>query len=272
MSKPHSGTATSAVGPDAAAIPAASLILFRDGDDPGSSPEHLMIKRSAAMAFAPGALVFPGGRIEPDDFAIARQPGLVRNASGDTARDAAAVAAVRESLEETGISIGIDPPPSPALLRDWRRGLKAGLPFGPMLETYEAIVDLAELLLFARWLPKLSETRRFDTYFFLARIGREQVVEVDVEEAASHHWFTAAEAIAAADRGEHRLVFPTQRNLERLTDHAGFDAARRHIDETPVQIITPEIRHIEGEDWLCIPADAGYPIYNFRMADLLRKL
>ena len=45
-------------------IPAATLVLMRPGP---RAPELLMIERTAAMAFAPGALVFPGGRVDPDD-------------------------------------------------------------------------------------------------------------------------------------------------------------------------------------------------------------
>ncbi len=118
----------------------------------------------------------------------------------------------------------------------------------------------------------LTEKRRFDTRFFVARVDGHQEVEVDMAEASSHHWFTATEAIDAALRNEHRLVFPTERNLERLATFAHFEAAKRHLADIPIQVITPAIRQIEGEDWLCIPGDAGYPQFEFRMADLLKRL
>jgi 8-oxo-dGTP pyrophosphatase MutT (NUDIX family) len=43
-------------------IPAATLVIFRDA---AGAPELLMVERAKAMAFAGGALVFPGGRIDP---------------------------------------------------------------------------------------------------------------------------------------------------------------------------------------------------------------
>ena len=46
-------------------IPAATLVLMRPA--PSGPPELLMIERTGNMAFAAGALVFPGGRIDADD-------------------------------------------------------------------------------------------------------------------------------------------------------------------------------------------------------------
>jgi hypothetical protein len=52
------------------AIPAATLILMR-ASDRGGPPEILMLERAETMAFAAGALVFPGGRIDPEDHSMA---------------------------------------------------------------------------------------------------------------------------------------------------------------------------------------------------------
>lgn len=53
------------------------------------------------MAFAAGAVVFPGSRVDPDDYLVARQAGLV----ADEADGAGRVAALRETLE-TGLAVG----------------------------------------------------------------------------------------------------------------------------------------------------------------------
>ncbi|HVM23453.1 MAG TPA: NUDIX domain-containing protein, partial [Sphingomicrobium sp.] len=82
------------------AIPAATLIVVRD--KPGEAPELLMVERAAGMAFAAGALVFPGGRIDEADRRLAARLGV----------DPAAVAAIRETLEETAVPVGISPHPS----------------------------------------------------------------------------------------------------------------------------------------------------------------
>ena len=54
----------------APAIPAATLIVMRDRV--GAAPELLMVERAAKLAFAGGAMVFPGGRIDVGDEVAAR--------------------------------------------------------------------------------------------------------------------------------------------------------------------------------------------------------
>jgi 8-oxo-dGTP pyrophosphatase MutT (NUDIX family) len=73
-------------------IPAATLVLIRDRA--GQRPELLMVERAKAMAFAGGAMVFPGGRIDPGDHALA---ALV-----DAGEDGAArIAAIRRLPEHS---------------------------------------------------------------------------------------------------------------------------------------------------------------------------
>jgi 8-oxo-dGTP pyrophosphatase MutT (NUDIX family) len=89
---------------------AASLIVWRIGP---SGPEVLMGKRHAKHRFMPDVMVFPGGRVDPDDH---RQPAirdmlpatrtmLEHRATPGRAR-AIAIAAVRELHEETGLVLG----------------------------------------------------------------------------------------------------------------------------------------------------------------------
>src|SRR4051794_40672903 len=82
------------------AIPAATLIVVRDRPD--GAPELLMVERSDKMAFAAGALVFPGGRIDEADVRLAGELGL---------SDGAAVAAIRETIEETAVPVGLTDAP-----------------------------------------------------------------------------------------------------------------------------------------------------------------
>lgn len=75
------------------AVPAATVILLRDGAD---GVEALMVRRNSSLAFAGGAWVFPGGRVDPGDVDPARPQDEVA-----TARNAAA----REALEEAGLAL-----------------------------------------------------------------------------------------------------------------------------------------------------------------------
>jgi len=70
---------------------AATVILVRDRPD----LEVFVLERSRDLVFAPGATVFPGGAVDPDDIARAAEAGF----------DAFRFAAVRECLEEAGIPL-----------------------------------------------------------------------------------------------------------------------------------------------------------------------
>lgn len=97
---------------------AATLIVYRHS---GGTLEVLMGERSAKHAFMPNRYVFPGGGVDPQDWrapvATPLDPGvaarLQRSASAARAQ-ALALAAVRETFEETGLIVGTPlsgPPP-----------------------------------------------------------------------------------------------------------------------------------------------------------------
>jgi len=244
-------------GPDP--IPAATLVLFRDTEE--GPPELLMVERSAAMAFAAGALVFPGGRVDPGDHRLvdATHP----------ADAAARIAAIRETIEEVGIAIGVVPAPSPQMITGIRTGLAAGADFALLLAEAGLAIDVTALHPLARWLPQLAG-RIYDTRFYLAPVPQGAIAQPDGGESVRVVWTTAAAALAAADAGRHRIIFPTRRNLERLALAASYEAAREEAASRPVATITPWIEQRSGEDWLCIPTDQGYPVTAERAATVLR--
>ena len=234
-------------------IPAATLILMRPGPD--GRPELLVMERSKSMAFAAGALVFPGGRIDPDD-------ALLGQRLGDGADHAAArVAAIRETIEETGIAPAISPQPSPEQVAELRIELERGTPFSSLLDHSDLVLDLGALTPFARWCPTFKEARRFDTLFFIAEAPHGAAAPSASEaEAVRTLWATAADVLAEANSGRARIIFPTRRNLERLARFASIEEARADAERHPVRKIVPWIEERSGAQWLCIPEDAGYPV------------
>jgi len=108
------------------AIPAATVVLLRDAPD---GLETLMLRRNSKLAFAGGAWVFPGGRIDPEDY-----PDGEVSTDDDRVAQAARTAAVREAQEEAGL-----------------------------------VVDPDGLVWFAHWTPGALAARRFATWFFMAR-------------------------------------------------------------------------------------------------------
>ncbi|RMB54089.1 hypothetical protein C8J44_1705 [Sphingomonas sp. PP-CE-3A-406] len=244
-------------------IPAATLIVFREALV--GPPQILMVERAKAMAFAGGALVFPGGRVDPGDHALAR---LLGRPDADTA---ARIAAIRETIEEVGLAIGLSPAPSASTLATLRAALHAGFPFAQVLAEEETRVDVDALEYFARWLPAHAAVRIFDTRFYFSRLpAGAPAPRVDATENVRLFWSTAADVLADADAGRTTIIFPTRRNLERLAQFADVEAAIAQARRHPVRTITPWIETRDGVDHLCIPDDLGYPVTVERLSDAVR--
>lgn len=244
------------------AIPAATLIVVRDCR--GRAPEILMVERAGGMAFAAGAKVFPGGRIDPGDRALGASLGL--GADGG-----AAIAAIRETVEETAIPVALSPLPDAAVSAELQRALVADADFGMLLADHDLSLDTDALTPFARWVPKFHAVRRFDTMFFVARAPdgewRPQVIE---GECARADWLTARAVLDMEEAGEARLIFPTRRTLERLAQHASFEAIRADALAHRVDPITPWAEERDGEKFIAIPADLGFPVTRERLDGLWR--
>jgi 8-oxo-dGTP pyrophosphatase MutT (NUDIX family) len=241
------------------AIPAATLLLVRDVA--GAAPELLMVERAGGMAFAAGALVFPGGRIDAADRELAAEAGV----------DAAVVAAIRETLEETAVPAGLSPLPDPETSRTLQDALVADRPFAALLAEYRLTLDAAKLTPFARWVPKFHAVRRFDTLFFVARCPPGEWQPRVIEgECARAEWLSAAEVLERDRGGEARLIFPTRRTLERLAQHASFDAIRGDALAREIVPVTPWVEERGGERFIRIPDDLGYPVTEERLESVWR--
>jgi 8-oxo-dGTP pyrophosphatase MutT (NUDIX family) len=248
------------------AIPAATLVLFRERAE--GAPELLVVERSAAMKFAGGAIVFPGGRTDADDHVIAINPEWVRSAAPlDSEEAASRVAAIRETLEESGIAFGFVDMPDAAWLTRARAALHARQSFGALLAEAGLVLDLDALIPFARWCPKHREARIFDTRFYIGKVPANTPEPlVDATENVSSFWASAESLITAADEGKVSVIYPTRRNLERLALFADFEAAQAQARAIQVVTISPFLEERDGERHLCIPADRGYPITSESLA------
>ena len=237
------------------AIPAATLIVVRDRK--AAPPELLMVERAGGMAFAAGALVFPGGRIDDADRAHGLEPGLV--------------AALRETIEETAVPVGIDPLPDREIALALQRELLAGEPLAAVLDRHRLRIAPPALTPFARWVPKFHAVRRFDTIFYVAQSpAGEWEPNVIEGECAGACWVSAREVLDRDARGEARLIFPTRRNLERLAQHDSFDAIRADALAHPIEPVTPWVEERGGERFITIPGHLGYPVTQEKLDGLWR--
>lgn len=234
------------------AIPAATAVVFRERA--GSAPQLLMVERAAKMVFAAGAMVFPGGRIDPGDHALAA-------AMGGNDELAARIAAIRETIEEAGLPIGLDAGLGVDRIAAMREALHAGAAFGDALADQGATLDAAQLVPFARWRPAHAHMRIFDTRFYLARLPADAPPPtVDATENVRLVWATAQDVLDACDRGEMAIIFPTRRNLERLAQFGSFADAVADAVRHPVTTVTPWAEERDGRPHLCIPEGIGYPV------------
>ena len=238
-------------------IPAATVVIFRNGPDDGPA-EILMTIRSREMVFAGGMAVFPGGRVDPADFDLGASIG------GPLEPDEAAhqIAVVRETLEETGLVIGLSGDIDADKARAARRYLTQTGELAPVLDHFGWELDLGQLTPFARWFPKNERIPRvYDTRFYLADLGTGAVdIAEDGSENTHLFWTSAQGALDMAERGDIKVIFPTRRNLERLAQFSTFEQAKAQADAIPVRTITPFMGERAGKTWLEIGAEHGYPV------------
>lgn len=254
----------------AAAIPAATVVIFRI-DPEGGAPLLCMVERSANMVFAPGAAVFPGGRVDPGDYELAERmaPELDRD------EGAARIAAIRETLEETGLAIGIvkDGARPPKNENDAARdALNGGALFSELLTRFGWSLDLASFTPWSRWRPPGSlDTRIFDTRFYIADAGDAALQGVaDKTENMSLFWASAQTVLDRADAGALTIIFPTRRNLERLALFGDFASARDHADGVPVRMVLTYVESRADGKYICLPDGHGYPVLDEPMSKARR--
>ncbi len=145
----------------------ATLILI---DRAHAVPKVLLGRRHLRHRFMPGKFVFPGGRIEPTDrqmttFAPLQEryiTRLMRRVRRPSAAKAAgfALAAVRETYEETGLMLGVrSDRPMTTPPGEWEAFAKASI-----------LPDLSAVHFIARAITPPKRPLRFDSRFFAADV------------------------------------------------------------------------------------------------------
>jgi 8-oxo-dGTP pyrophosphatase MutT (NUDIX family) len=260
----------------APAVPrdAATVVVLRTAAD-GAGVETLMLRRTAAMKFAPGAYVFPGGSVDPADYGAEvgwhgpspAEFGARLGASAEVAR-ALVCAAVRETFEESGVLLAGVPgspvpvPAGPAWDAD-RAALAAGTLTLAELLSRRGLVLRADLLMpWARWVTPEGEPRRFDARFFAAALPDGQQAVGHEAEAEHVAWLRPADAIDAARAGEISLLPPTAATLSHLASAVAAGAGLSSILAThrTIEPVCPRLELEDGQAWLVIPDGVGYPL------------
>ena len=261
---------------EAVARPAATIVLLRDGAQgvPGRHLEVFMVVRHHAIDFAAGALVFPGGRVEEDDFALARNAALCPNTDGmNTEAMAFRLAAIRETFEECGVLFArrrgsaalIDGETLRALERTHRAQLAEGvISFADLLTTFDLLPATDLLAHFAHWITPRHQPKRYDTQFFLADAPVEHLAVHDGAEAVDSLWITPRQVLTDTASGRFKLVFATQMNLMKLAQYGTAAEAIEAARAATVVTVLPEATQIDATRRLMrIPIEAGYGAAEF---------
>lgn len=203
-------------------MPAATLLLLRDGPF-----EVLMVRRSRALVFGANHWVFPGGRVDAADEAVAAASATLAGFADGAAR----IAALRELGEEARIRLGSD--------------------------------AAAHLIPLARWIPTQRLARRFDTQFYIAAAPAGCTPVPDGEEAVEARFWSPQDAMAAAHRGELALMPPTYLSLHWLAAAGSLDLALATAAARPAPLITSELFSRDERRYIRVGEDAGLGATEF---------
>ncbi|EJW20496.1 hypothetical protein IMCC14465_17890 [alpha proteobacterium IMCC14465] len=178
-------------------VDAATLIIVNRQT---KTPKVLMGKRSAKHKFMPNKFVFPGGRVDPCDSRLVvpskMRIAVMRHLKAETKKSLTparlrglALAAIRETYEETGLVLG-KPATTNATSRHpvWRAFLELGVE--PALSNLDYV---------ARAITPTKRNRRFDTRFFMADATELFNKPSDIMKGSGElldlHWISLKEAL-----------------------------------------------------------------------------
>ena len=202
---------------------AATVVLLRDSP---AGLEVLLLERPRHTGTFAGAWVFPGGRVDPEDYAAAGHSAPGEGAGHDSGQDLAAarVAGVRETAEETGLRL---------------------LP--------GALTDLS------CWIPPVQAPKRLKTWFFLADYPGGEV-RLSPGELIDYAWLTPAAALARHRDGSMLLVAPTFVTLTLLAQDADVASALARAAAGPVETFSSRLLDgYEPDAVIAWHGDAEYP-------------
>ena len=220
---------------------AATLIVVRQA----KQPKILMGKRAATHKFMPNKFVFPGGRLDLIDQRLSVPKNLsapvmkrlrkdIRKDVSDNKLRGLALAAIRETYEETGLIIG----------RQTKKQLKTSDEVWQSYFDHGVEPPLDQMDFIARAVTPTYRTRRFDTRFFMVY---DEFIHTDPEEMAKAsgelldlHWLTlpAARKLdlpaitrSVIDMVQARMQFDRKAQLKKSAPYVRFVDGKSLITE-----------------------------------------
>ena len=201
-------------------IPSATVILLSNTIS-GPGFKVLLLQRNSKIATHGGSWVFPGGKLDPDDYKGIVFEGAFDKLSQQVQLQVAMQAAIRESYEEAALTI-----------------------------------KASALTYFSNWLTPASMTKRFNTFFFITEHHTEDV-KIDDSEICDFCWLSPQEALQRQASGSLPLPPPTYLSLLLLSRHE--DATRAITELTKeAAIFRPKLIMTENGFHSLYEEDTGY--------------
>lgn len=247
-------------------VEAATVLLIRDGAD---GLEVFMVLRHHEIDSFSGALVFPGGKLDPGDAdpAVRRHTRRTDHLSDDALRFR--IAAIREAFEECGVlyasQVGDDALLSEADVAPLRAKyqqavLKDEISLREICAAEGLELRAGQLMHYAHWVTPVTQPKVFDTHFYVGPTPADQHAIHDGAENTESVWIRPQQAVDEALAGTRTIVFPTMMNLRRLAQYANVATAMAAAATWPVVRVQPVIGPHERGRTLTIPAEAGYGV------------
>lgn len=227
---------------------------------------HVLLgRRSDEVVFGAAHWVFPGGRVDPSDHSGAY--GQICQGLSDS--DASLtlgiqshglawwLAACRETLEEAGILFA-SPTPSPQAVQVFRASLAAGeIEFASELARLGLSIDAGAIKEVARFITPLGPPRRFDARFFLTQAQANSEASSDDSEIVEWRWSRPSEALAQWQAGQFKMMSPTVRMVESLSQYKSSNeamaVANLKREYRRIRILDPD-----GQYRVVLPGEHGY--------------
>jgi 8-oxo-dGTP pyrophosphatase MutT (NUDIX family) len=121
-----------------------------------------------------------------------------------------------------------------------------------------ALPKESALVPFSRWITPAEVKVRFDTWFFAARAPDGARATPDGGECVDARWLRPRDALAACERDELVLVFPTIKHLEQLARFGSVADALEAARGRTVEPVQPRVVVREGAPEVLLPGEPGY--------------
>ena len=230
-----------------------------------------MISRNVNIEFMGGALVFPGGKLDPSDSMPRLRARCLGAAALDDEELAHRVAAVRETFEECGLVLACQTPSGPlvdgsrqaALVAHERSALIAGqISLLEMTERADLWLATDRLVPYSRWTTPEISPKRYATRFYLTPMPPGQGASHDGGETQSIAWLRPAQTVVDGDTGRSPVRFPTKHNLRLLAQSPSVRPALDAAHRRPMAMAMPVVERTP--DGLVLRLK-GHPIFGHQV-------